>query len=98
MSSSTYQDLIDNKVAQWQSAIATIEARVSKAGSGGREALSQPLRHLKDSVEAATSELHELSNRETVQNTLAIKDEILKIFDSIDRDLTAFAERSPFML
>lgn len=98
MPSATYQDLIDNKVAHWQAVIATIEERLSKPGSGDREALSQSLQQLKDSVAAATSELHELNNRETAETTLAVKDQILKIFDSIDRDLSAFVERSPFML
>ena len=98
MPSTTYQDLIDNKIAQWQDTIRTIEARVGQAGSGSREEASQSLQKLKDSVAAAQVELHEASNRETVQNTLAVKDQILKIFDSIDRDLTAFTQSSPFML
>lgn len=98
MASTTYQDLIDNKIAHWHDSIRKIEERVGQAGSNSREEIRQSLQKLKDSVASAQAELHEVSNRETVQNTLAVKDQILKIFDSIDRDLTAFDESTPFML
>jgi predicted nucleic acid-binding Zn-ribbon protein len=98
MTSTTYQDLIDNKIAHWQDTIRKIEERVGQTGSDSREEARQSLQKLRDSFASAQAELHEVSSRETVQNTLAVKDQILKIFDSIDRELTAFDESTPFML
>ena len=98
MQTSTYQDLIENKIAEWQNSLEKLEERARKAGSGSQEQFSQLLQQMNSSVESATNELRSLSDQESAQNTITIKEKILKVFNSIDQDLKSFEEKTPFML
>lgn len=95
MQSTTYTDIIDGKIAEWQDELQKVEKRVEKASS---DISSAKLNDFRNAVNAATVQLRSLDTQETAANTMATKDEILKIFNSIDTQFIEFEEKSPFML
>ncbi len=95
MQSTTYTDIIDGKIAEWQGQLKKVEKRAEKASS---DISSAHVNDLRKAINAATVQLRSLDAQETAGNTMATKDEILKIFNSIDTQFTEFEEKSPFML
>ena len=98
MQTSSYLSIIENKIEEWQDKLAKFEERVMKAGSGDSEELREKFEQLKTAIGAASIELLDLDKQENNTNTLQIKEKILKIFDSIDKDLVDLDEKTPFML
>jgi hypothetical protein len=56
------------------------------------------MEQLKSAIDIATFQLHYLDEQETPGNTMETKDEILKIFDSIDKDFPEYEDKTPFMI
>ena len=98
MQSSTYKDIIDTKIAEWQKGIKTLEEQSEKVASDTQVQLVEKVRKLKSAVDTATVQLYDLDQRESVSNTMETKDKILKIFGSVDRDFTKHEDKTPFML
>ncbi len=98
MQSSTYKDIIEEKISEWQSSVEKLEEQAQKVSSDTQTKLNLKITQLKSAIETATLQLHELDKQEDTANTLMIKDKILKIFDSIDKDLTVFEDKTPYML
>jgi hypothetical protein len=94
MQSTTYGDLIEEKVIEWKNMLADLESRALKSGA---EEVGK-LAGLRASVDAAFDELKALDSQENVANTLATKDKIVAKFNDIDEAFKAFTESAPFML
>ena len=98
MSESSYHDIIEKKIEEWQKSILKLEERARKANRDTATRLGQSLEKLNESINASISELRELDQQEDNRNTLAIKEKMLEIFDSVDKELTTQEEKTPFML
>jgi len=98
MDSLTYKDIIDDKVADWQNSLKQLEEQAGKATSDTKVKLLAKKEQFKAAIDTAILQLRKLDEQETAANTMATKDEILKIFDSIDRDFKAYEDKTPFML
>ena len=98
MQSLTYRDIIDDKIAEWQNGLTKLETQAEKATSDTKAIIRVQIREMKAAIDTATVQLHNLDKLETVGNTVETKDEILKIFRSIDQDFTGYVDRTPFML
>jgi septation ring formation regulator EzrA len=98
MQSLTYQDIIDDKIAEWQNGLQKLEDQAAKAHSDTQAQLKAKMEKLKAAIDSAKVQLHKLDVQETVDNTMETKDKILKIFSSIDKDFTGFEDETPFML
>ena len=98
MQSFTYKDIIDEKVAEWQSGLKKLEEQSRKAPSDTKATLSGKTRQLRSAIDKAIVQLRSLDEQETVDNTMETKDKILKIFTSIDQDFIGFEDKTPFML
>ena len=98
MRSMTYRDIIDDKLREWQNGLNKLEKQAEKATSDTQAIIRTKIRELKAAIDTATVQLHNLDKQETVSNTMETKDEILKIFRSIDKDFTGYEDRTPFML
>ena len=97
-SESTYIDIIESKIAEWKEKIDLLKKRTEKASADDKEQLTLKINRLSSAVETAKFQLHDLDRLEDSSNTLMIKDKILKIFESIDKDLIISDEKTPFML
>jgi hypothetical protein len=98
MQSLTYKDIIDDKIAEWQSNLQKYETLAEKATSDAKTRLSSQLEQLKSTIDSATVQLRHLDQQETIENTMETKDKILKIFSSIDQSFQGFENKTPFML
>lgn len=98
MQSLTYKDIIDDKIAEWQSGLKKLEEQAGKATSHTKVKLSAKTEQFKSAIDAAIVQLRYLDEQETVANTMETKDQILKIFGSIDKDFIGYEEKTPFML
>jgi hypothetical protein len=98
MQASTYKDIIDDKIAEWQSSLKKVEHHAEKATSDSKNQLVSKTRQLKSAIDAAIVQLRHLDEQETVGNTMETKDKILKIFSSIDKDFQEHEDKTPFML
>jgi hypothetical protein len=98
MQSSTYKDIIDSKIAEWQSSIKKLQEDLAKSDSDTQAQLSSKAEQLKSAIDAAIVQLHDLDEQENVGNTMETKDKILEVFDSIDKEFKGFDEQAPFML
>ncbi len=98
MPSSTYRDIIEDKIADWKSGIEKLEEHALKASSDTQVKLTWKITQLKAAIETATLQLRDLDSQENQANTVEIKDKILKIFDDIDKDLTVQDDKTPYML
>ena len=98
MQSSTYKDIIDEKIAEWRTGLKKIEEQASTASADNREPILEKFKQLKSAIDAAVVQLRELDAQETVNNTMETKDKMLKIFSSIDKDFPRFEDKTPFML
>ncbi len=98
MQSKTYKDIIDDKITEWQQGLKKLEDRMEKSAADSKSPLSAKVEQIRLKLEAATVELHNLDERETVENTMKTKSKILKIFSSIDKEFSEFQQKTPFML
>jgi hypothetical protein len=98
MRSLTYKDIIDSKIAEWQSGLKKLEDQAEKAASDSKATLRAKMQQLKSAIDTATVQLHNLDEQETVGNTMETKDKILKIFHSIDKDFIGLEDKTPYML
>ncbi len=98
MQSLTYKDIIDDKIAEWQSNLRKFEPLTEKATSDTKARLSSQFEQLKSTIDSAIVQLRHLDEQETVENTMETKDKILKIFSSIDQSFQGFEDKTPFML
>ena len=98
MQSSSYRDLIEGKIEEWQRKLSQLEDMVKKEGPKGSEETFLMFEQLSKAVDSAVLKLRELDREENAGNTLMIKDNILKIFDSIDKVLVDHEDKTPFML
>lgn len=98
MKSLTYQDIIDDKIAEWQNSLKKLEEHAEKASAGTQSEIRARMEKFKSAIATATVQLHTLDEHETVGNTMETKDKILEIFDSIDRDFPGYEDLTPFML
>lgn len=98
MQSLTYKDIIDDKIAEWQSDLKKLEEQAGKATSDTKAKLSAKTEQLKSAIDSAIVQLRNLDEQETVGNTMETKNKILKIFSSIDKDFIGYEDKTPFML
>ena len=98
MHSLTYKDIIDGKIAEWQSGLKKLEEQAGSAPFDTKAEFNAKIAQLKSAIAAATAQLHNLDAQETVANTMETKDKILKIFSSIDKDFTGYEGKTPYML
>lgn len=95
---STYRDIIDDKVTEWQNTLKRLEEQVDKAPSGVKAERRAKLDQFRSRIESAEIQLRTLDKQEKVENTMEIKDKILEIFGSIDREIPLHEEKTPYML
>ena len=98
MQSRTYKDIIDGKITEWHQGLKKLEKRMEKSAADSTSPLSAKVEQIKLKIEAATVELHNLDERETIENTMKTKSKILKIFSNIDEEFSDFQQKTPFML
>lgn len=98
MQSLTYKDIIDDKLTEWQNGLRKLEEQAGKATSESKAKLNAKREQLQSAIDTAIVKLRNLDEQETVDNTMETKDEILKIFSSIDKDFTGHEGKTPFML
>lgn len=95
MQPSTYGDIIEDKLLEWQSEIAKLEQHAQKAGS---ETFSGKIDRLRAAITDAGKQLKELDDQENASNTIEIKSKILEVFTSIDREIKSHVATTPYML
>lgn len=98
MASSTYQDIIDSKIEEWQNRFDALEKRMQKAGSTEREKHAASINELRATLTRAREDLRQLQEQENEQNTMEIKEKMLKLFNSVDKELSMYQEKTPYML
>lgn len=98
MQSSSYQDLIEEKIEEWKSRLTQLEEKLRKEISKGNEDTLKMFDHLNKAVDSAALKLRDLDKQENSSNTIMTKENILEIFDSIDKVLVDHEEKTPFML
>jgi hypothetical protein len=98
MQSLTYKDIIDDKIAEWQSNLRKVETLNEKASSEEKTKLNAQMAKLRSTIDSAIVQLRYLDEQETADNTMETKDSILKIFNSIDQSFQGVEDNSPFML
>ncbi len=98
MQSTTYKDIIDGKIAEWQVNLKKIEEQAGKASSDSQSRSTAKVKDFRSAMDSAIAQLHALDAQETVKNTMETKDKILHIFGSIDKQFTEFEDKTPFML
>ncbi len=98
MQSLTYKDLIDEKTAEWQSSLKKLEEQAGKSSSDTKTMLTAKIEQFKSAIDTAMAQLHDLDKQETIDNTMETKNQILKIFSSIDKDFKEYENVTPFML
>ena len=98
MQSQTYKDIIDEKIVEWQQDLEKIGKMTERAATEKKNLLTSKLETLKVEIDTAIEQLHNLDGQETPQNTMETKEQILKIFSSIDKELIEYQEKTPFML
>lgn len=98
MESTTYKDIIDDKLEAWQAALIKVAEQIEDGAPDTKTMLSEKREELKAAIETTTVKLRELDEQETVENTLETKDKILALFSSIDKEFAEFEKKTPFML
>lgn len=98
MASSTYKDIIDDKVAAWQKSLIKLEEQAAKASSDRKAELRAKLDQFRSKIDNAVVQLQSLDEQEKVANTMETKDKILQIFNSIDEEFPRYEEQTPYML
>jgi hypothetical protein len=98
MQSNSYGELIEEKIKEWQNKLLHIEETVKKEAVKGNNETFKMFEQLNKAVDSAKLKLRELDREENASNTLMIKENILEIFDSIDKVLIEQQDKTPFML
>jgi hypothetical protein len=98
MQSFIYTDIIDDKVAEWQNGLKKLEERAETATHKTKDKLRAEMNQLRSAMDKAITQLRHLDEQETIGNTMATKDQIVKIFTSIDKNFIGHEQKSPFML
>lgn len=98
MQSSTYKDIIDEKISEWHKGLLKLEEHADSASADTKAKIMGKLEQIKSAIDEAVTQLHELDGKETVDNTMQTKDKMLKIFSSIDKDFPRYEDKTPFML
>ena len=98
MQSSTYRDIIDGKITEWQSDLKKLEEQAQKSSIDTRNDLNAKIEQFRSTIATAAVKLRNLDKHETAGNTMETKDKILEIFRLIDTDFPKFVEKTPFML
>jgi hypothetical protein len=98
MLSETYRDIIDEKIVEWQQSLEKIREMMDRATAERKSLLAAKVTELETLVDTAIVQLYALDERETTQNTMETKEQILHIFSSIDTGLAENQEKIPFML
>ncbi len=98
MQSQTYKDIIDDKIVEWRQDLEKLGKMTQRATAEKKTLLIAKIEKLKLAIDTAIVQLHNLDELETPQNTMETKEQILKIFSSIDKDFTEYQEKTPFML
>lgn len=98
MQSSTYKEIIESKIAEWHNSLAKLEGHAETASAENKINLLRKIELLKAEIDTAIVQLRDLDKQEDISNTMVIKNKILEIFDSIDRGLTEYNAKTPFML
>jgi myo-inositol-1-phosphate synthase len=98
MQSQTYKDIIDEKIVEWRQDLEKIGKMTERATAEKKNLLTAKIETLKVEIDTAIEQLHNLDGQETPQNTMETKEQILKIFSSIDKELIEYQEKTPFML
>ena len=98
MQSQTYKDIIDEKIVEWRQDLEKIGKMTERATAEKKNLLTSKIEMLKVEIDTAIEQLHNLDGQETPQNTMETKEQILKIFSSIDKELIEYQEKTPFML
>ena len=98
MQATTYTDIIDDKILEWQQKLGKLHGYVSRASVEHKKELDSKITALHAAVEDAKMSLRELDERETAENTMETKEKILNIFISIDKHFLEYQEKTPFML
>lgn len=95
---SSYRNIIETKVEEWHQRLAKLEMRARKESTSNREKFRAKLDTLSTAVNSASIELRNLERQENDNNTLEIRKKILQVFESIDRSLVDYEDKTPFML
>lgn len=98
MTESTYADIIEDKVKEWHGKVDILREQSANAPAESRPELKARINNLQENIESATQQLFELDKKENKENTLETKNNILAIFESIDKDLTISEKKAPYML
>lgn len=98
MQSSTYKEIIDDKINEWHSDLNNLEEQAQKVAADKRKDLSDIIENFRKLVQTATVELSNLDKQETAENTLETKEKILEIFRKIDQNFPKYQDKAPFML
>lgn len=98
MQSSTYRDIIESKLAEWQGNLKKLEEQAAKATSDTKAIINPKVELLKSAIETARVQLYVLDKEESIENTMETKEKILKIFSAVDKDFPGYVDRTPFML
>ncbi len=98
MQPSPYHDLIEDKIREWRSDIEKLEEKTLTGNSATREQFGKMLGRLNAAVNTAILELRELEKKEDAGNTATMKDRMLEIFDSVDKNIRSYESKTPFML
>lgn len=98
MQSFTYKDIIDEKIAEWQNSLKKLEEKAGTTTPETKSKLRAKTNKLRSAIDKAITQLRQLDEQETVDNTMETKDQIVKIFTSVDENFVGHGEKSPFML
>jgi len=98
MQSSSYRELIEEKIEEWKSKLTELEKKVKKDSLKGNQETLKMFDQLSKAVDSAALKLRELDKQENAENTMTIKENILQIFDSIDKILVDQEVKTPYML
>ncbi len=98
MHSSPYHDLIEDKIREWRTEIEKLDERMLKGKFATKEQSGTMIDRLNAAVNTAILELRELEKKEQPGNTATMKDRMLEIFDSVDKNIRSYESKTPFML
>lgn len=98
MQSFTYKDIIDDKITEWQDGLKKLEEQAGTTTSETKSKLRAETNKLRSAMDKAITQLRQLDEQETVDNTMETKNQIVKIFTSVDKNFVGHGEKSPFML
>lgn len=98
MQSSSYHELIEEKIVEWQSKLTNLEENIRKSGQKNYQEKIKMLETLNSRVHSAALQLRDLDVEEDAERTMEIKDKVLALFDAVDRNLVEYQETTPFML